>query len=120
MSSSKGRIVKRLIPLVLVASISPLLTACLPMMAVSAASMAAQSAGGGKASNAEWQPEARDACAAEAAKYGSVQVNVVEQHKVDQIIVWGLVDDGKETRSFQCDFGTKITGFTLRQIEPAH
>ena len=106
----------RMIPLLLVASAAPALTGCLPMMAVSAASMAAHSAGGGKVSNSDLQPQARDACTAEAAKYGTVHVNVVEQHRVDQIIVWGIVDDGKQSRSFECDFGTKITGFTLRQI----
>lgn len=106
----------RMIPFLLVASAAPALTGCLPMMAVSAASMAAQSAGGGKVSNSDLQPVAREACTAEAAKYGTVHVNVVEQHRVDQIIVWGIVDDGRESRSFECDYGTKITGFTLRQI----
>ena len=33
-----------------------------------------------------------------------------------KIIVWGTVDDGKQRRSFQCDFGTKMTGFKLRPI----
>lgn len=89
------------------------------MMAASAASMAAQGVQGKRASNEDLQPQARDACTAQAAKYGDVHVNIVEQHRADQIIVWGTVDDGKETRSFECDFGTKITGFTLRRIAPA-
>ena len=43
----------------------------------------------------------------------------VEQHRVGRIIVWGTVDDGRSKQSsFQCDFGTKITGFTLRPIMP--
>jgi hypothetical protein len=40
----------------------------------------------------------------------------VEQHSVAKIIVWGTIDDGKQKQSFQCDFGTKISGFKLRPI----
>lgn len=96
----------------------PLLAGCVPMMAVSAASMAAQSAEGRPVSNAAYQPQARDACTRQAAKYGTVNLIDVEQHRVDKIIVWGTVDDGKQKRSFECDFGTKITAFKLRDIHP--
>jgi hypothetical protein len=102
--------------LLLLASSAPALTGCVPMMAVSAAGMVAQSAKGKPVSNTGLQPQARDACTARAAQYGTVHVIDVQQHRVDKIIVWGTVGDGKETRSFQCDFGTKITGFTLRPI----
>jgi hypothetical protein len=87
-------------------------------MAVSAASLAAQSARGAPRSNAQLQPEARKACEANAAQYGAVHIIDVEQHSVSKIIVWGTVDDGKQRRSFQCDFGTKVTGFKLRPIAP--
>ena len=107
---------KRLISLLLLTSSSPALTGCIPMMAVSAASMAAQSARGRPVSNEGLQPQAREACAAQAAQYGSVHVVDAEQHRVDKIIVWGTVGDGNDMRSFQCDFGTKITAFTLRQV----
>jgi hypothetical protein len=40
----------------------------------------------------------------------------VEQARIDKIIVWGTVDDGQQRRSFQCNFGIRITGFTLREI----
>jgi len=87
------------------------------MMVVSAAGMAAQSAKGKPVSNVGSQPQARDACTARAAQYGAVHVIDVQQHRVDKIIGWGTVGDGKERRSFQCDFGTKITRFTLRPIQ---
>jgi hypothetical protein len=45
-----------------------------------------------------------------------VHVIDVQQYSVSKIIVWGTVDDGKQKQSFQCDFGTKITGFKLRPI----
>ena len=80
--------------------------------------MAARSAQGTPTSNAALQPGAREACSARAARYGAVNIIDVEQHAVNKIIVWGTVDDGKQKRSFQCDFGTKITGFTLRPIAP--
>jgi len=111
--------VKSLTLLLLLASASPVLTGCVPMMAASAVSMAAQGSHGEAAGNEDLQAKARDACTERASQYGAVHVNVVEQRKADQIIVWGTVDDGKESRSFECDFGTQITGFTLRRIAPA-
>jgi hypothetical protein len=87
-------------------------------MAVSALGMAAQSARGRPVSNEALQPQAREACSAQAARYGAVHVIDVEQRRIDKIIVWGTVDDGKRKQSFQCDFGSRITGFTLRPITP--
>jgi len=109
---------KRSIPLLMLAAASPGLTACVPMMAASAASMAIQSAQGAPVSNQALQPQARDACTRQAAQYGTVNVIDVEQHRVDKIIVWGTVDDGKQKRSFECDFSTRITAFKLRPITP--
>ena len=110
---------KRLIPFLLLAVSAPALTGCLPMMAVSAASMAVQGAQGTPTSNADLHPAARDACMQEATKYGTPAVIDVEQHKMNQIIVWGTVEDaGKQKRSFECDYGTRITGFKLRDIRP--
>jgi hypothetical protein len=115
---AKGKAMKRLIPLFLLASSAPALTGCLPMMAVSAASMAVQGAQGTPTSNADLHPAARDACMQEAAKYGTPALIDVEQHKLNEIVVWGTVDDGKQKRSFECDYGTRITGFKLRDIRP--
>jgi len=109
---------RRVIALALLGATCPALGGCLPMMAVSAASMAAQGAEGRPTSNAAYQPQARDACNQQAAKYGTVNIIDVEQHRVDKIIVWGTVDDGKQKRSFQCDYGTRITAFKLREIHP--
>ena len=94
------------------------LSGCVAGMAVSALGMAAQGAQGRPVSNETLQPQAREACGAQAARYGTVHVIDVEQHSIAKIIVWGTVDDGKQKRSFQCDFGNKITGFTLRAIAP--
>jgi hypothetical protein len=109
--------VKRIV--LLVALTAPLLSGCVAGMAVSALGMAAQAARGSPTgSNEALQPQAREACSARAAQYGAVHVIDVEQHGAARIIVWGTVDDGKQKRSFQCDFGSKITGFTLRPIAP--
>jgi hypothetical protein len=108
----------RLQALFLLAATAPALVGCVPMMAVSAAGMVAQSAQGPVIGNEALQPRARDACSAQAAHYGTVHVIDVQQYSVSKIIVWGTVDDGKEKRSFQCDFGTKIVGFKLRPIAP--
>ncbi|MGE5563315.1 MAG: hypothetical protein ACM3ZV_08385 [Bacillota bacterium] len=108
---------KRLILVPALAAV-PLLSGCLPMMAVSAVDMVARSAQGTPQSNEALQPQARDACTQQAAQYGTVNVIDVEQHRINQIIVWGTVDDGKQKRSFECDYGTKITAFKLREIKP--
>jgi hypothetical protein len=108
---------KRLTLLVLLSPI-PALGSCVPMMAASAVSMVGEAAEGRPVSNEALQPQARDACTAQAARYGTVAVIDVEQHRTNQIIVWGTVDDGKQKRSFECDFGMKITGFKLRDIHP--
>ncbi len=99
-------------------AIAPAISGCVPMMAMSAVNMAAQSAQGPVIGNEALKPEARAACSEHAAQYGAVHVIDVQQASVSQIIVWGTVDDGKEKRSFQCNFGTKITGFRLRPITP--
>jgi len=95
------------------------LSGCVAGMAVSAAGLAAQSARGAPQSNASLQPEARKACEAHAAQYGAAHIIDVEQHSISKIIVWGTVGDGKQRQSFECDFGTKITGFKLRPITPS-
>ena len=102
----------------LVLASAPAVSGCVPMMAASAVGMVAQGARGTPVSNEALQPQARDACTKQAAQYGTVDVIDVEQHAVDKIIVWGTVDDGKQKQSFECDFGTKITGFKLRPINP--
>lgn len=91
---------------------------CVAAMAASAAGMAAQSARGQPVSNEHLRPAARTACEAHAAQYGAVHIIDVEQRSVSKIIVWGTVDDGKQRRSFECSYGTKMTGFKLRAITP--
>lgn len=107
---------KRFILPVMALGLAPLLGGCVAAMAASAVSMAAQGARGQPVSDAELQPQAREACSTQAAQYGAVHVIDVEQHSVAKIIVWGTVDDGKQRRSFECDFGTKVTRFVLRPI----
>lgn len=99
-------------------AITPLLGGCVAGMAASALGMAAQSARGKPVDNQMLEPQARAACSERAAQYGAVHVIDVEQHAVGKMIVWGTVDDGQQRRSFQCDFTTKLVGFTLRPISP--
>ena len=108
----------RLGKLLLSLGVLPLLAGCVPMMALSAANMVARGAEGAPVSNAGAQDMARELCTQRAAQYGTVNIIDVEQHRVNQIIVWGTAGDGTQKRSFECDFGTKITGFKLRSITP--
>lgn len=95
----------------------PTLSGCVPMMAASALSTVAEKAAGTPTDNEALQPQAREACSVQAAQYGAVHVIDVEQHGIAKIIVWGTVNDGKQLRSFECDFGTKVGRFVLRPIQ---
>jgi hypothetical protein len=101
----------------LAASVLPL-GGCVAGMAASAIGMAARSAQGDAANNEHLKPEAAAACTARASPYGAVRIIDVEQRSASKIIVWGTVDDGKERHSFECSYGTRITGFKLRAIKP--
>ena len=104
--------------LLLLAAAMPALSGCVAGMAASAIGMAARSARGTPVGNEALQPQARAACEAQAARYGTVHIIDVEQHRVDRIIVWGTVETATGKQSFQCDFGTQITGFKLRPVTP--
>ena len=94
---------------------------CAAGIAASAVGLAARSAQGTPASNAHLKPQAREACSAHAAQYGTVHVIDVEQRNASRIIVWGTVTDATQRRrSFQCDFRTAITSFKLRPIPSAN
>lgn len=93
---------------------------CLPMMALSAAQMAASSTRRAPVSNAELAPAAEASCSTMAAQYGAVHVIDVQQAKVGMIIVWGTAGEGAQKQSFECHFGTAITAFKLRPITPAY
>ena len=91
---------------------------CVAGMAASAIGMAARSAQGQAASNEHLKPEASAACTARASQYGAVKIIDVEQRSASKIIVWGTVGEGSERRSFECAYGTRVTGFKLRAIKP--
>ena len=96
-----------------------MLGGCLPMMAVSAASMVANSARGTPVSNAHLAPTAREACSQLASPHGTVHIIDVQQAKANRIIVWGTAGEGARKQSFECHFGTAVIGFKLRPITPA-
>lgn len=105
--------------LLLVLGLTPALGGCVAGMAASAASMAIRSAQGQPQSNAHLKPTAQSVCSAHAAQFGAVHIIDVQQFSPSKIIVWGTVDDGKVRRSFECAFGTRMSGFKLRPIPPS-
>ena len=106
----------RILPLILLSASAPALGGCVAGMAASAVGMAVRSAQGTPKGNAHLQPTATALCSAHAAQYGTVEIIDVQQYSPSRIIVWGTVDDGQVRRSFECGFGTKISGFKLRAI----
>ena len=108
----------RLAPLLLAAAAALALGGCVAGMAASAVGMAVQGARGEPQGNAHLKPAAVSACTARAAPYGAVRIIDVEQRSASKLVVWGTVDDGQQKRSFECAFGTRVTGFKLRPIAP--
>ena len=106
----------RMLALSLLAAAALPLGGCAAAIAANAAGMLASSARGREAGNAHLAPAATRACSERAAPHGAVHIIDVEQRSASKLIVWGTVDDGRQKRSFECTFGTEITGFKLRAI----
>lgn len=107
---------KSLVRLALLATLVPAVGGCVASMAASAIGMAARSAKGAPVGNEGLQPQARTACEDHAARYGPVQIIDVEQRSIDRIVVWGTISTATGRDSFECHFGTRITGFKRRTI----
>ena len=108
----------RVLHLSLLAGAALLLDGCVASMAASAIGMAVQTTHGKPQSNAQFQPAAAKACSDQASADGVVHVIDVEQRTISKTVVWGTVTGAKGRQSFECSFGTKITGFKLRPIAP--
>ncbi len=87
-------------------------------MAASAVGLAADAAGPGGQNSKFMQAAARQACTAQAAQSGTVQVTSVTHAKDGEIIVLGTVQGSGGLQSFECSFVTTITGFTLKPVPP--
>ncbi len=109
---------RRLAVLIVVLGMAPTLSGCVAALALSAADLAVRSAQGTPVSNEHLRPVAEAACSAQAAQYGAVKVIDVEQRSMSKIIVWGTAGEGAARRSFECHYGTRITGFKMRAIKP--
>ena len=105
---------KLVLPLILASSL--VLGGCAASLAASALGAAVQSARGEPQSNEHLRPEAVEGCRAHASQYGAVRVIDVEQRNTSKIVVWGTVENDKQRQSFECAFGTRVTGFKLRRI----
>ena len=104
--------------LLLLAGLPFALGGCAAGIAAKAVGMAVQEARGAPADNQHLAPNARRECTERASQYGTVHIIDVEPRPPSRMVVWGTVDDGKQRRSFECGFTTRITGFTLREIKP--
>ena len=110
----------RILVSVLLAGSALALGGCVASLAVSAAGMAGQAVAGKPKPNEQAQPAAATECSTRASQYGRVRLIDIEQRSISKIVVWGTVDDGTQRRSFECSYGTKITGFKLRTIASQH
>jgi len=102
------------LPLIVGAALA--LGGCVAAIASSAVGMAVRGAKGEPQGNQHLQAGAAKACTAHASQFGTVHIIDVEQSTASKIIVWGTAGEGQARRSFECAFGTNITGFKLRAI----
>ena len=105
-------------PLFLCAALALPLCGCAAGMAASAVGLAADAAGPGGQNSKFMQAAARQACSAQAAQSGTVQIASVTQAKDGEIVVRGNVQSSSGLQSFECSFVTTVTGFTLRPVQP--
>ena len=106
----------------LAASLSLALAAlggCVESMAASALGAAVNAGRGPPKSNEALRLTAVSQCSAQAARFGGVHIIDVEQRSINMLIIWGTASTGVARQSFECDFGTKITGFRIRPIATA-
>ncbi|HZF44609.1 MAG TPA: hypothetical protein VEZ48_14495 [Sphingomonadaceae bacterium] len=103
--------------LLLTAALS--LGGCVAGLAAGAVGAAVRGVRGEPQNNANMEPEAVRACGNRAAPMGTVTIIDIERRTPGKIIVWGTVEDAQQRRSFECAYGTKITGFTLRPVARA-
>lgn len=89
---------------------------CVAGLAAGAAGAAVRGVAGKPQNNEQAHSTAEADCGTRAAQYGKVHIIDIEQRSPSKIVVWGTADDGKQRRSFECSFGTRITGFNLRTI----
>ena len=94
------------------------LCGCVAGMAASAVGLAADAAGPGGQNSKFMQAAARQACSAQAAQSGTVQIASVTQAKDGEIIVLGTVQGSSGLQSFECSFVTTVTGFSLKPVQP--
>jgi hypothetical protein len=108
---------KVLLPILAAGSLA--LGGCAASIAAGVAGAAFRSAGGGKSAPAQdLAPAAAEACKANAAQQGEVNIIDVERRSEGKIVVWGTVENSGQRQSFECRYDGKIAGFKLRQIQP--
>ena len=59
---------------------------------------------------------AAQACRAQAAPHGTVNIIDIEQRSATRAIVWGTAEGSAGRQSFECRFDRKIVGFKLRKL----
>ncbi|HEX9964242.1 MAG TPA: hypothetical protein VGB04_04585 [Allosphingosinicella sp.] len=107
---------RRSIPLLLALGALPL-GGCAASIAASAVGAAVRAADRpDKAPSADPGPVAREACLAQASKYGTARVIDIVYRSVAKVVVWGAVEGEGRTRSFQCRWDGKIVGFELKEV----
>jgi hypothetical protein len=110
---------RRIKCLLLMLSTTLALSGCVASMAANAIGAAVSASRGRPVSNEGARETAISQCSALAAPYGAVHVIDVEQRSVERMVVWGTAEGPGGRQSFECAFGTKVTGFKIHPIAAA-
>ena len=107
--------------LTLLPAAAMLLSGCVAGMVAGAASMAAGRGRSGQKPNKEFmQAAAQQACATHASQYGAVRITGITQKESGEIIVTGTIAEPTGKNSFECNFVTEVTGFTVQPVPPGN
>ena len=103
----------RMLYLPAIAASSLALGGCAASIAASALGAAVQS---GRSDTPVNVQAGVDACYAEGQKHGRARIIDVQRRSAGKITVWGSVENDGGKQSFECGYGTRITGFKLRPV----
>jgi hypothetical protein len=102
--------------LLLLLASSLALGGCAAGIAASAVGAAVGAGNPQRPTDQDLREPATAACRARAAPLGQVRIIDADQRPDGRVKVWGTVEDGRQRRSFECNWDGRVRGFELRSV----
>jgi hypothetical protein len=108
------RLPSPLLPLLLGSSLA--LGGCAASLAASAVGAAVGAGNPQRPTDQDLREPAATACRARAAPLGRVRIIDADQRPDGRVKVWGIVEDDRQRRSFECNWDGRVRDFELRSV----